>query len=131
MNGKIIIVEDDPFSQEFYLLLFEKRGYDCMIEEDGDKLIQDIQTDNVDLIIMDINLRNTYFEGEKIDGVQLSRMIKQNDKLKSIPILLITAYSDSIVENKYFDESMAEDYIIKPITDFNKLINKVEGLKRK
>ncbi len=131
MNGKIIIVEDDPFSQEFYLLLFEKRGYDCMIEEDGDKLIQDIQTDNVDLIIMDINLRNTYFEGEKIDGVQLSRMIKQNEKLKSIPILLITAYSDSIVENKYFDESMAEDYIIKPITDFNKLINKVEGLKRK
>lgn len=102
-----------------------------MIEEDGDKLIQDIQTENVDLIIMDINLRNTYFEGEKIDGVQLSRMIKQNDKLKSIPILLITAYSDSIVENKYFDESMAEDYIIKPITDFNKLISKVEGLKRK
>jgi CheY-like chemotaxis protein len=131
MNGKIIIVEDDPFSQEFYLLLFEKKGYDCAIEEDGDKLIKDIQTENVDLIIMDINLRNTYFEGEKIDGVQLSRIIKQNEKLKSIPILLITAYSDSIVENKYFDESMAEDYIIKPITDFNKLINKVEGLKRK
>ena len=131
MNGKIIIVEDDPFSQEFYLLLFEKRGYDCVVEEDGDKLIKDIQNENVDLIIMDINLRNTYFEGEKIDGVQLSRIIKQNEKLKSIPILLITAYSDSIVENKYFEESMAEDYIIKPITDFNKLINKVEGLKKK
>ena len=131
MNGKIIIVEDDPFSQEFYLLLFEKKGYDCVIEEDGDKLIKDIQNEDVDLIIMDINLRNTYFEGEKIDGVKLSRIIKQNEKLKSIPILLITAYSDSIVENKYFDESMAEDYIIKPITDFNKLINKVEGLKRK
>ncbi len=131
MNGKIIIVEDDPFSQEFYLLLFEKKGYDCVIEEDGDKLIKDIQNEYVDLIIMDINLRNTYFEGEKIDGVKLSRIIKQNEKLKSIPILLITAYSDSIVENKYFDESMAEDYIIKPITDFNKLINKVEGLKRK
>ena len=131
MNGKIIIVEDDPFSQEFYLLLFEKKGYDCVIEEDGDKLIKDIQNEYVDLIIMDINLRNTYFEGEKIDGVKLSRIIKQNEKLRSIPILLITAYSDSIVENKYFDESMAEDYIIKPITDFNKLINKVEGLKRK
>jgi CheY-like chemotaxis protein len=131
MKGKIIVVEDDPFSQEFYLLLFDKKGYSCVIEEDGDKLIKDIRNEKVDLIIMDINLRNTYFEGEKIDGVQLSRIIKLDPELKNIPILLITAYSDSVVENKYFEESLAEDYIIKPITDFNKLLRKVEGLKKK
>ncbi|MBL1212566.1 MAG: response regulator [Ignavibacteriae bacterium] len=128
MSGKIIIVEDDPFSQEFYLLLFDKRGYNPIIEEDGDKLFKEIEDGNVDLIIMDINLRNTYFKGDKIDGVKLSSIIKQNPKFSHIPILLITAYSDSIVENKYFEESLADDYIIKPITDFNKLLNKVEGL---
>jgi len=131
MKNKIVIVEDDPFSQEFYLLLFEKKGYDSIVEEDGDKLMSEISVHDVDLIIMDINLRNTYFKGEKIDGVYLSRLIKKDPRLKEIPILLVTAYSDSIVENKYFEESLAEDYIIKPITDFNKLLNKVEGLIKK
>jgi CheY-like chemotaxis protein len=128
MKKFIAIVEDDPFSQEFYTLLFDKVGYNSMVIEDGDKLLVHLSNQEVSLIIMDINLRNTYLKGEKIDGVNLSKIIKEDSKIKNVPILLITAYSDSVVENKYFDESLAEDYIIKPITDFNILLEKVKGL---
>ncbi|MGE5399243.1 MAG: response regulator [Ignavibacteriales bacterium] len=128
MEQNIIIVEDDPFTQEFYKYLFSKTKYKTSTIEDGDKLIEKINEDNTNLIIMDINLKNTYMNGEKVDGVILSKFIKQNEKFSKIPILLVTAYQKNIGPNNYFEESLADDYIVKPIIDYNDLLNKVNKL---
>ncbi len=128
MSKNILIVEDDPFSQDFYRFIFKKAGYNATILEDGDEILRRLKTDNISLLIMDINLKNTYLKGEKIDGMQLSRIIKQDSGTSKIPILLVTAYSKSVTQGKFIDESMAEDYITKPIIDFNMLLNKVNQL---
>lgn len=128
MNKKIIIVEDDPFTQEFYKYLFSKTSYQTVTMEDGDKLIENLGQEEVNLIIMDINLKNTYMDGKKVDGVILSRFIKQNEKFSNIPILLVTAYQKGIGSNNFLEESMADDYIVKPIIDYNDLLNKVNSL---
>ncbi|MGE5362974.1 MAG: response regulator [Bacteroidota bacterium] len=128
MNKKIIIVEDDPFTQEFYKYLFSKTSYQTVTMEDGDKLIENLGQEEVNLIIMDINLKNTYMDGKKVDGVILSRFIKQNEKFGNIPILLVTAYQKGIGNNNFLEESMADDYIVKPIIDYNDLLNKVNSL---
>ena len=128
MNRNILIVEDDPFSQDFYKFIFKKAGYNATILEDGDEILRKLESEKIDLLIMDINLKNTYLKGEKIDGMQLSRIIKQNEHTCKIPILLVTAYTKSVTQGRFIDESMAEDYITKPIVDFNMLLNKVDEL---
>jgi len=128
MEKKIIIVEDDPFTQQFYKYLFSKTKYQTTTIEDGDELIKVLDEDSIGLVIMDINLKNSYMNGEKVDGVMLSRCIKQNNNHSTIPILLVTAYQKGMGTNNYFEESLADDYIVKPIVDYNELLNKVNNL---
>ena len=128
MLGKVLVVEDDLFLQDFYRIFFRKIGGTIVILEDGAKIIEEIQNGKVDLIVMDINLRNTYLNSEKMDGVKLSRHIKLNYGALNIPILLITAYPVSSVADNMLAESMADDYLIKPITDFNLLVKKINKL---
>lgn len=128
MEKKIIIVEDDPFTQEFYKYLFSKTKYQTTTLEDGDELIRKLEEEPVNLVIMDINLKNTYMNGNKVDGVMLSRYIKQNEMHSKIPVLLVTAYQKGMGTNNYFEESLADDYIVKPIVDYNELLSKVNNL---
>ena len=127
MNS-IIVVEDDPFSQEFYKYLLKREGYLPFIIEEGDLLFKQLQKESISLIIMDINLKNTYLNNEKVDGVILSKMVKENPAYSKVPILLVTAYSLATDGPEFFKESLAEDYITKPIVDYNLLLQKIKNL---
>ena len=124
----ILIVEDDPFTIDFYLFIFKRAGFNPIVMEDGDKVLDILHSADVSLIIMDINLKNTYLKGEKIDGIKLSGIIKRDEKFSRIPVMLVTAYSPAIKGNDFYKDSLAEDYITKPIVDFNLLIEKVNKL---
>ena len=124
----ILVVEDDPFTIDFYRFIFKRAGYNPVVMEDGDKVLEILGSTDVSLIIMDINLKNTYLKGDKIDGVKLSSIIKQNEKFSRIPIMLVTAYSPTIKGNELYRDSGADDYITKPIVDFNLLIDKINKL---
>ncbi len=124
----ILIVEDDPFTIDFYLFIFKKAGFNPVVIEDGDKVIEFLGSNNINLVIMDINLKNTYLNGAKIDGIRLSNFIKTSENISKVPIMLVTAYSPTIKGENFYKESLAEDFITKPIIDFNLLINKVNKL---
>lgn len=128
MIGKIIIIEDDTFLQDFYKLFFKKIGKEIILLENGDELVSEIENGNVNLVVMDINLRNTFLNGRKIDGVGLSRHIKINYSSLKIPILLVTAYSFASGKDKFLEDSLADDYLVKPIIDYNQLIDKINKL---
>lgn len=130
MSGKILIVEDDPFTQQFYNYFFTRTGYEIIVTEDGDKIFEILDSEKISLLILDINLKNTYIKNEKTDGIQIAKFIKENDEYKDVPILLVTAYQNKIGTNTFFEENIADDYIIKPINDFNELLQKVDKLKR-
>ncbi len=121
----ILIIEDDPFSIDFYKYIFKKSGFNCIIQDNGDAVIEQLKLNNINLIIMDINLKNTYLMGKKIDGIGLSSFIKQREGINHPPILLVSAYWPDWEEKDFLKESLAEDFITKPIVDFNYLINKV------
>lgn len=126
MNTKIAIIEDDPFTQHLYSILMKKAGYEAFILEDANLLMRKLDEDNIVLIIMDINLRNTYLGEEKIDGIRLSKHIKSQDKFASIPIILVSAFSFMADRNSILQESKAHHYITKPITDFNAFITTIK-----
>ncbi len=124
----LLVVEDDPFTRQFYDFLFTKFGFNIIQTEDGDEVFNILNNQKIDLIIMDINLKNTFVNQEKVDGVIITRKIKEDDKFKDIPVMLVTAYKNKGGESNYLDISKADDYIIKPIVDYNDLLNKVNNL---
>jgi len=127
MKKNILIVEDDPFTQKFYSYLLSKRDYEIDVIEDGDKIFELINQKKYSIIIMDVNLKNTYLNDKRIDGIELSRILKQNENFADIPVLIITAYNLSH-GSEQFAKSLADDFLVKPIEDYNLLINKVEKL---
>jgi len=128
VSKTVLIIEDDPFSQDFYTFIFRKAGITAVIMEDGDKIFEELEKGNIGVVIMDINLKNTFLKGERINGVKFSRTIKENENYSKLPILLVTAYSISSSGDSFFSESLADDFIVKPIVDYNQLVKKVKSL---
>jgi CheY-like chemotaxis protein len=126
MNKNILIMEDDPFTQEFYRFLFQRKGYNFVITDDGDKFVNSLENDEVSIIILDINLKNTFLNNQKVDGLFFASYIKKNNKYKDIPIIVVTAYQNNINGKDLVKDCLADDFIIKPIIDFNDLIKKIE-----
>ncbi|MCF6269671.1 MAG: response regulator, partial [Melioribacteraceae bacterium] len=124
----IIIMEDDLFLKEFYSFVFKKVGYAADLLEDGDVFFQKLNSQNYDLIIMDLSLKNTYYDGKKVNGINLSQLVKKNERLKKIPIVLVTAHAVDSQSKHLFDESLADAYIIKPISDIKIFISKIESM---
>jgi len=128
MKKSIIVMEDDVFLKEFYSFIFNKIGYSADLLEDGDIFFEKLNSQKYDLIIMDLSLKNTYFNGEKVDGIVLSQLVKKDVYLKEIPIVLVTAHAVDFQSKHLFDESLADDYIIKPISDVKLFINKIDSM---
>ena len=122
------MIEDDTFSKEYYKYILARKGFEPLVFEEGDKLFEVLESEKVDLVIMDINLKNTYLGDRKVDGIYLSKMIKENYKYKKIPVLLVTAYSLSADGPEFFEDSLADDYITKPIVDYRILLDKINLL---
>jgi CheY-like chemotaxis protein len=128
MLKKVIVVEDDPFSQDFYKIFFKKLCSEVLILEDVDTIIKEIEKGDVDLVIMDINIKNTYLDSKRLDGVKLSNLIKRKFNDRRISVLLISAYPISAFGSNILADSLADGYLTKPINDYNKLIDKINKL---
>ena len=128
MKNTVAIIEDDPFIKYLYDYLMKKAGLKAEIMEDADLLMEKLEEGNIGLIIMDINLRNTYLKDQKINGLELSRHVKKQQKYAEIPIIIVSAFSLESGKKKFLEESLAQDFIAKPITDYNMFLNKVQNL---
>ncbi len=127
--GNILIVEDDPFNVELFELILRRIGnFDTISTDDGQRILQILNDGKIDLIIMDVSLDNTYIDEKKVDGILLSRMIKENKNWKSIPIIIVTAYAVEEDINRILKESRAELCFKKPITNYLEFINTIKGL---
>lgn len=104
--ARILVVEDD----ESVALLIKKHlslaGYDLRVAGDGRSAIQIAKAWKPDLVLLDRMLPN-------VDGLEVSRQLRQNESLKSIPIIMVTALSTLEKRVEGF-EAGADDYIVKP-----------------
>ena len=83
MNGtKILIVEDEYPIQELLKFNLERNNYLTSIIDSGNKVIEIAEKGNLDLILLDIMLPD-------INGLELCRLLKNNDATKHIPIILL------------------------------------------
>jgi len=119
-NKKVLIVEDDPFIADVYVLKLESEGYDVETAEDGLIGLKKIKQKKYDIILLDILMPN-------MDGFKVLEQIKMNPEVSKIPVVILTNLSQKKDIQKGLDLG-ATDYIIK--TKFTpsevvKTINKV------
>jgi CheY-like chemotaxis protein len=129
MKTNILVMEDDAFTQQFYELLFRRAGFNSIITDEGDRFMETLENQEVAIIILDLNLKNTFLNNERVDGISIAKKIKENQRFAHIPILIVSAYKNLTNGRNFLEETGAEDYILKPISDFNELLKKVNNLK--
>jgi len=105
---KILVIEDDKHISKLIKYNLEKSGYDCIVVDDGEEVLAILGKQGVDLIILDIML-------PKMDGFEVCRLIKQDTKLKNIPIIMLTAKGEE-VDRIVGLELGADDYVVKPFS---------------
>lgn len=125
MKKPVIVVEDDELASQLYQFYFNRYGIKAFISDNASEIIGFIQKEKVGLLIMDINLNNTYINGKKVDGLEFTKYLKNNETTKNIPIMYVTGTTlnyDKQTET-IFNDSV--DVITKPIINFKLFIQKI------
>ena len=90
----ILLVEDDPTnSLIFYKFLTKGGGFAVEVTQNVDEILSLTQSGAIDLVLMDISLPNSLYEGKPIDGIRITQVLKNNPKTGNIPVILLTAHA--------------------------------------
>lgn len=108
MTKKILIVEDNELNMKLFNDLLQAHGYETLQSKDGKETLKLTRDNMPDLILMDIQL-------PEISGLEITRMLKEDEGLKHIPVIAVTAFAMKGDEEK-IREGGCEGYIAKPIS---------------
>ena len=111
MSKRILIVEDNDLNMKLFHDLLEVQGYATLQTRDGMEALKLARQHHPDLILMDIQL-------PEVSGLEVTRWIKADDALTTIPIIAVTAFAMKGDEEK-IREGGCEAYIAKPISVAN------------
>lgn len=115
----ILVVEDEVKISEFVKKGLELEHYSVETAYDGEEALRLAQTNNYDLIIMDIML-------PKMSGVEVTKKLREN-KI-STPIIMLTARDTDLDQVEGLDAG-ADDYLVKPFL-FAELTARIRALTR-
>ena len=113
---KILLVEDNELNYDMLMRRLKRKGFNIILAVDGEQAIEKAQSQNPDLILMDMSL-------PKIDGWEATRRIKQDPQTQSIPIIALTAHA-MVGDREKALEAGCDEYDTKPV-DLKRLISKI------
>jgi len=119
--ARILIVDDTPTNVDILAKRLSAHGYEILTAGDGEEGLAVAREQQPDLILLDIMM-------PKMDGIEVCQHVKGDASLPFIPIILVTAKSDSkdVVAGL---EAGAEEYLIKPV-DQTALVARVKSMLR-
>ncbi len=116
-EGKVLLIEDNPLNMELAVDLLELGGYEVLTAATAEEGIELAQKEIPSLILMDISLPG-------IDGLEATRILKKDKKVKDVPIVAMSAHAMTGDKEKAM-EAGCVGYITKPI-DTKSLVEKVK-----
>lgn len=118
----ILVVDDEEDLLDLIEYNLKKEGFDVLKAEDGKEGIQMAREHSPDLILLDIMM-------PKMDGLEAVEIIRQDEELKHIPVIFLTARGDEKTEVEGLDKG-GDDYITKPIST-TKLLSRIKAVMRR
>ena len=106
-NGRILIVDDTPENLTVLTKMLRNEGYEVLWALGGKRALQLAERTPIDLVFLDIRM-------PEMDGYEVCRCFKEDPRLRGIPIIFISAATDTDVKIKAFT-SGGVDFISKPI----------------
>jgi two-component system cell cycle response regulator DivK len=116
----VLLVEDGDDTRYFMRLELESRGYRVIEAENGQQAVDLALTEHPDIILMDLSLPG-------LDGMQATKLIRQDERMQSVPIIAVTAHLESTFRDGA-KESGFDAYVTKPI-DITALDDLINGLR--
>ena len=108
MAKTVLIVEDNELNMKLFRDLLEAHGYQTSGTSNGFEALDLVRKLHPDLILMDIQL-------PQVSGLEVTRWIKDDPELRSIPVVAVTAFAMKGDEER-IREGGCEAYISKPIS---------------
>ncbi|MEL7034415.1 MAG: response regulator [Cyanobacteria bacterium J06592_8] len=128
MTKTVLVVEDNPINWKVFERILTKRGgLAAKHTEDVETVMELAQSKQADLILMDISLENSYYNGQVIDGIQITQMLKANPETADLPIILVTAHGSRYDREYFINKSGADGYIPKPVIDHKAFLAEIHA----
>jgi len=108
MAKKVLIVEDNELNMKLFHDLLDAEGYETLQTREGLEALSLAREQRPDLILMDIQL-------PEISGLEVTKWLKEDDELASIPVVAVTAFAMKGDEER-IRQGGCEAYISKPIS---------------
>lgn len=118
----VLVVEDEEDILELVAYNLEQAGLRTVKARDGEEAMAAVFRERPDLVVLDIML-------PKIDGKEVCRRIRQNEKTRSLPVIMLTALAEEVDRIVGF-ELGADDYLPKPFSP-KELVLRVRAVLRR
>lgn len=113
MSKRVMIVDDDENAVKFLTVVLEEAGYETVAAADGREGMDKLAETAVDLIVLDVMM-------PKRTGFVMFRQLKKNEKLRDIPVLMLTGVAASLEEL----DSEADDTFARPYDGLRESLRK-------
>ncbi len=116
---RVAIVEDNPDNLMLAQAILGST-FDIISFENGPDALAALPEAGVDLVLLDISL-------PRMDGVAVLEAIRQDERIKDLPVIALTAHAMVGDRERYMQKGF-DEYFTKPIIDFNALISLVQRI---
>jgi CheY-like chemotaxis protein len=117
--AKILLVEDNELNRDMLSRRLARKGFEVSTAADGEDALARVGSEAPDLVLMDLNL-------PLLDGWEVARRLKGDERTKGIPIIALSAHAMSEHRERAL-EAGCDDFDSKPV-DLAKLLGKIESL---
>jgi class 3 adenylate cyclase len=119
--ARILVVDDNPSNVDILRTRLAAHGYEIVTAADGEEALVAVREQQPDLILLDVMM-------PRLDGIEVCRRVRADATLPFIPIVLVTARSDSkdVVQAL---EAGGDEYLTKPV-DQASLVARVKSMLR-
>jgi len=105
--AKLLVVDDEPDILRVVTKIMQSRGHTVETARDGEEALEAVADSRPDLIILDINL-------PKLDGFEVCRRLKTDERTRHIPIVMMTAAYTTVDDAELGTGIGADEYVVKP-----------------
>ena len=118
-DASVLVVDDDPVIRRMLQLSYESEGFEVTTAADGVEGLEALRTSPPDVLILDIMM-------PKLDGMKVMDELKSDERLRSIPVILLSAKATSL-DIELGMKAGAADYVTKPFDPID-LVNRTKNV---